>query len=75
MWSQLSSHDGQPRHMHTTESGSVADRYGEHFSVMAMISTMISLDAYGKLTQLGGISHRGGQPCGARSEKGIGHGN
>ena len=33
---------------------------GEHFSVMAMISTMISLDAYEKLTGLGQRSRTGG---------------
>lgn len=27
MWSKLSSHDGQSRHVHYTESGSVAGRY------------------------------------------------
>ncbi len=39
--------------MHSTESGSAADRHGEHFSVMAVIFTMISLDANEKLTRLG----------------------
>ncbi len=86
MWSKPSSHEGQPRHMHSTESGSVADRYAadavmglavrlrvyhyveigcegyhmvvtkrdvEVFPVMAMIFTMISLDANEKLTRLG----------------------
>ncbi len=75
MWSKPSSHEGQPRHMHSTESGSVADRYGEHFSVVAMISTMISLDAYEKLTRLGRDLAPGSLALRGSIGKGIGHGN
>ncbi len=61
--------------MHFTESGSVADRYGEHFSVMAMISTMISLDAYEKLTRLGRDLAQGPPALRGSIGKEIGHGN
>ena len=42
---------------------------------MAMISTMISLDAYEKLTRLGGISHRGWLALRGTIGKEIDHGN
>ncbi len=74
MWSKPSSHDGQPRHVHSTESGPVADGYGEHFSVMAMISTMISLDAYEKLTRRRDLAPEWLALRGSIG-RGIGHGN
>ena len=48
---------------------------GEHFSVMAMISTMISLDAYEKLTRLGGDLAPGVASPAGHDRKEIDHGN
>jgi hypothetical protein len=48
---------------------------GEHFSVMAMISTMISLDEYEKLTGWGGISHPGWLALRGSIGKEIDHGS
>ena len=74
----MSRDGGAPRPFTTNKAVTcvIKTNPGEHFSVMSMISTMISLDAYETLTPLGAvISHRGWLALRGSIGKGIDHGN